>query len=37
MPVTPAMLLTTSVSFRFICSRAFCMCCRWCEAYRTSI
>ena len=31
------MLLTTSVSLTFICSKAFCMCWTWCEAYRTSI
>ena len=29
MPVSPVMLLTTSVSFRFIFSRAFCMCWTW--------
>ena len=31
-PVTPAMLLTTSVSLTFICSRAFCMCWTWLAA-----
>jgi hypothetical protein len=32
MPVTPLTSLTTSVSFTFICSKAFCMCCTcWAE------
>jgi hypothetical protein len=33
-PVTPVMSLMTSVSFRFICSRAFCMCCTCLLAWR---
>ena len=36
-PVRPVTSLRTSVSFRFICSRAFCMCCACRLAARTRL